>query len=297
MIPPFLTENDKVALVSPSGAVDTNYINGAVKLLSEWGLELIIGAHAKGKIGRYSGSIEERISDFQEAIDNPDIKAILCARGGYGLIQIIDFLDFSAFEIKPKWIIGYSDITVLHALTANIEVVSIHSHMARQLSSLPANSASVKNLRNVLFGVMPSYTTPSHPLNRKGNVQGEVIGGNLSVLYSLRGTHLDMDGYRKILFIEDIGEKPYHIDRMMHNLKMGGILENLEGLIVGQFTDYEEDPLMGKTVYELIADAVKEYEYPVCFNFPVGHVDNNMPLLIGAEAHFIVSDKEVQLNY
>jgi muramoyltetrapeptide carboxypeptidase len=296
MIPPFLHPTDKVALVSPSGHIDEKYIEGAIKVLSEWGLQPIVGKFARGEFGRYSGTVEERVSDFQEALDNPEIKAILCTRGGYGLMQIIDFIDFTEFEINPKWIIGYSDITVLHAAATNLDVVSMHAGMAKQLTELPADSAILSNYKQILFGKLPGYTVAPHPLNRKGTIQGTVIGGNLSVLYGLRGTHFDMDGYQKILFIEDIGEKPYHIDRMIHNLKMGNILESIDGLIVGQFTDYEEDPLMGKTVYEIIADAVAEYDYPVCFNFPAGHIDTNVPLLIGAPARFTV-DNEVILKY
>lgn len=296
MFPTSLKPNDKVAIVSPSGSIDEKYIDEAVKLFSSWELELVVGEFARGKVGRYAGTIKQRVSDFQAALDNPEIKAILCARGGYGLMQIIDFIDFSAFEIHPKWIIGYSDITVLHAATANFDVVSLHAAMARNLTELPADSPLLSYFRDTLFGVLPSYTVPSHPLNRVGSAEGVVIGGNLSVLYGLRGTHFDMDCYQKILFIEDIGEQPYQIDRMIQNFKMGNIFESIDGLIVGQFTNYEEDPSMGKTVYEIIADAVAEYDYPVCFNFPVGHVDNNVPLLIGAEAKLTVG-AEVNLQY
>lgn len=296
MIPPFLQPRDKVALVSPSGHIEEKYIEGAINVLSAWGLQPTVSEFARGEFGRYSGTIEQRVSDFQQALDNPEIKAILCTRGGYGLMQIIDFIDFTNFEINPKWIIGYSDITVLHAVAANLDVVSMHAGMAKQLTELANDSEILTTYKQLLFGQLPTYTIAPHPLNRKGKAQAQVIGGNLSVLYGLRGTHYDMDGYQKILFIEDIGEKPYHIDRMIHNLKMGNILESIDGLIVGQFTDYEEDPLMGKTVYELIADAVAEYDYPVCFNFPAGHIDTNMPLLIGAEATFIVGD-EVVLKY
>jgi len=297
MIPPFLKRHDKIAIISPSGNIEDKYIYGAVKVLTEWGFEPVVGEFARGQVGRYSGTIEQRVADLQAAIDDKEIKAILCSRGGYGLVQIIDFIDLSDFEINPKWIIGFSDITVLHAATSNLDVVSIHSIMAKDLTELPADCNQVIKLHNLLIGELPSYTIPTHPLNRAGKTHGEVIGGNLSVLYGLRGTHFDMDGYKKILFIEDLGEEPYHIDRMMYNLKMGGILENINGLIVGQFTNYEEDPLMGKTVYEIIAAAVEDYEYPVCFNFPVGHVENNVPLLIGAEAKFTVSSDEVVLKY
>jgi muramoyltetrapeptide carboxypeptidase len=296
MVPAFLKKGDKIAIVSPSGNINPEYIHGAVNVLSGWGLVPIVGKYACGQMGRYSGSESERIFDMQEALDNPEIKAILCSRGGYGLVQIIDNLDFTGFEIHPKWIIGFSDITVLHSLCSNLDVVSLHSIMARDISELPTESDQIVRLKNILFGQLPSYTIPSHKLNRNGQCSGILIGGNLSVLYGLRGTHLDMDSFEKILFIEDIGEKPYHIDRMIHNLKMGGILESINGLIVGQFSDYEEDPLMGKTVCEIIADAVKEYDYPVCFNFPAGHVEYNLPLLLGAEVRLQVGS-EVVLSF
>lgn len=298
MTPPFLRPADKVAIVSPSGNIDSKYIDGALKVLTSWGLRPEVGEFARGENGRYSGTVEERISDLQAAIDNDDIKAIFCARGGYGLIQIVDMLDLTAFEVHPKWIIGFSDITVLHSATSTVDVVSIHSIMCKHLTELAADSAPVSMLHDILMGkALPDITIKAHPLNRIGKAEGVMVGGNLSVLYGLRGTHFDVDMYEKILVLEDVGEKPYHIDRMMQNLKIGGVLENLTGLIVGQFTEYEEDPLMGKTVYEIIADAVSEYEYPVCFNFPCGHVENNLPLLLGAEVRLNVGKEQVEMKY
>lgn len=298
MTPPFLKPYDKVAIVSPSGNIDTKYIDGAVKVLTEWGLRPVVSESAKGEFGRFSGTVEERFNDLQNAIDDDEVKAIFCSRGGYGLVQIVDMLDLTSFEIHPKWIIGFSDITVLHSATSTIDVVSIHSIMAKHLTELPADALPVSMLKNILFGkTLPDVLIKPHPLNRAGKTEGVLVGGNLSVLYGLRGTHFDLDAYEKILFIEDIDEKPYHIDRMMQNLKMGGVLENLTGLVVGQFTDCTEDPLMGKTVYEIIAEAVSEYEYPVCFNFPSGHVDQNLPLLLGAEVTLTVNKNEVELKY
>lgn len=298
MTPPFLKPFDKIAIVSPSGYIESKYIDGAVKVLTEWGLRPVVCECALGQDGRFSGSVEERSNDLQEAIDDVEIKAILCSRGGYGLMQIIDLLDLTSFEIHPKWIIGFSDITVLHSACSTIEVVSIHSIMAKHLTELPIDSLPVSMLHDILFGkALPNITMKGHELNRIGETEGILVGGNLSVLYGLRGTHFDLDAYEKILFIEDIEEKPYHIDRMMQNLKMGGVLENLTGLIVGQFTDCPEDPLMGKTVYEIIASAVSEYEYPVCFNFPSGHDENNLPLLLGAEVTLHVDNEKVELTY
>lgn len=298
MIPPFLKPGDKIAIVSPSGAVDKQYIDGAVKVLSDWKLVPVVGEYAYGKEGRFSGTVEQRFSDLQSAIDDDSVKAILCARGGYGAMHIVDMLDLTSFEIHPKWILGFSDITAFHNATASIEVVSLHSIMAKHLTELPADAKPVEMMHDILFGVsLPNYIGDTHPLNRNGKAEGVLVGGNLSVLYGLRGTHFDLDTYEKILFIEDIAEKPYHIDRMMQNLKMGGVLEHLSGLVVGQFTDIEEDSEMGKTVYEIIADTVSEYDYPVCFNFPAGHIQENVPLLLGAEVTLAVDDNQIEIKY
>ena len=289
ILPASLKENDKIAIVSPSGAVDTQYLQGAVARLKEWNLNPVVSRFAEGKCGRFSGTPEERAADLQQAIDDPEVKAILCSRGGYGAVQIIDQIDFSSFELNPKWLIGFSDITVLHSAISALGAVSLHAVMAKQLALNPADDESLTNLQDILFGKTVNYTLPTHPLNRNGKTKGILTGGNLSIIQSLRGTHYDIFPDNKILFIEDVCEEPYRIDRIMQNLKVGGILENLSGLIVGQFSDYEEDPSMLKTVYELIADAVADYDYPVCFDFPAGHVSRNLPLVLGAIYEFEVT--------
>jgi len=219
------------------------------------------------------------------------VNAILCSRGGYGVAQIIDKLDFSTYAKSPKWLIGFSDITILHNAISNLGIASIHGIMAKHLTQFPADSIHVQKCREILFGQMPTYTVPKHKLNRVGNAQGKLIGGNLSVLIGLRGSQFDLDYKNNILFIEDIAERPYHIDRMMQNLRFSGALAQLSGLVVGQFSDCDEDPLMKKSVARIIADAVSEYEYPVCFNFPAGHVDNNFPLKLGETVQFEVTKK------
>jgi muramoyltetrapeptide carboxypeptidase len=297
MKPPFLTYGDKIAIVSPSGNIDKKYIDGAVHRLTEWSLTPVVGEFATEKNGRFAGTPDERLADLQGAIDDKEVKAILCSRGGYGLIQILDALDFTSFEIFPKWLIGFSDITLLHNAATAIDVASIHSIMARPLAELPDDAEPVQFLHDMLFGTQIHYTLPSHPLNRTGKTHGTLVGGNLSILSSVRGTHFDVDAYQKILFLEDVAEAPYRIERMMYNLKIGGVLENLTGLVVGQFTDYIEDPEMGKTVYEIIADSVADYDYPVCFNFPAGHVERNLPLMFGAEISFSVGGNEVELQF
>ncbi|MBV5281501.1 MAG: LD-carboxypeptidase [Paludibacter sp.] len=288
MTPPYLKPNDQIRVVSPSGNIEPKYIVGAKKTLSSWGLNVTEGKFARTKYGRFAGTEAQRIADLQEALDDPSVNAILCSRGGYGVAQIIDKLDFSIFAKSPKWLIGFSDITILHNAISNLGIASIHGIMAKHLTQFPADSIHVQKCREILFGQMPTYTVPKHRLNKFGIAEGKLIGGNLSVLMGLRGSQFDLVYKNNILFIEDIAERPYHIDRMMQNLRFSGVLAQLSGLVVGQFSDCEEDPLMKKSVAQLIADAVSEYDYPVCFNFPAGHVDDNLPLKMGEIIHFEV---------
>ena len=285
--------SDEIRIVSPAGNVAEEYVDGAKSLFQSWGLTVSEGQFARTVFGRFAGTKEQRTADLQQALDDPNVKAILCSRGGYGLMQIIDQLDFSAFRQHPKWIIGFSDITVLHNVLSSFGVSSIHGVMAKHLTEQPANDISTQYLKQLLFGNFPTYKLPSHPLNKRGKTQGKMIGGNLSVFMGLRGTAYDLQFDNAVLFIEDIGEQPYKIDRMIQNLRISGALEKLSGLIVGQFTDCDEDEQMKQTVYEIIAEAVSEYDYPVCFNFPAGHVDYNLPLIMGKEVNLQVSETEV----
>lgn len=297
MTPPFLTTGDQLRIVSPSGAINPDFIDGATKTLTNWGLQVTEGDFARSEYGRFAGTQEQRIHDLQSALDDTEVKAILCSRGGYGVAQIIDKLDFSTFLKFPKWLIGFSDITILHNAINNSGIATIHGIMAKHLTELPANSDQVYFLREILFGKLPTFTIESHPLNRAGKSEGNLIGGNLSVLMGLRGSQFDLPYANNVLFIEDIAEKPYHIDRMMQNLRFSGALAKLSGLVVGQFSDCDEDPLMKQTVTEIISSAVSDYDYPVCFNFPSGHVDYNLPLILGQEVQLSVSDNEAQLTF
>ena len=294
--PPFLTQGDLVTIVSPSGKIDQRFLAGAQSRLEEWGLRVKLARHAGTASGRFAGTKKQRTTDLQHALDDTETKAILCSRGGYGAIHLIDKLDFTSFASHPKWLLGYSDITLLHALWQQQGYASIHSPMARHLTVEPADNPCTESLRRLLFGHLPSYSFEGHKLNRAGKAEGILRGGNLSVLYGLRGTPFDLPPQGTILFIEDIGERPYHVDRMMNNLRLGGILENLSGLIVGQFTEYEEDPSLGKEVYGLIAELVKDYDYPVVFGFPVGHTSANYPLVCGAKVHLNVNRKTSELK-
>lgn len=294
--PPFLEKGDKVLILSPSGKIDKSFLLGARKRLESWGLKVVMGKHAAGSSGRFAGTVKQRLTDFQRALDDEKIKAILCSRGGYGTVHLIDKLDFTSFKEHPKWLFGYSDITLLHEVFQYHGFASVHSPMARHLAVEPEDDLCTQAFKDLLFGQLPHYTCEGHPLNRKGKATGTLRGGNLSVLYGLRGTKYDFPAKSTVLFIEDIGERPYHVDRMMNNLKLGGVLENLSGLIVGQFTEYEEDLSLGREVYQLIADAVKEYEYPVCFDFPVGHVKLNYPLICGSRVELNVTKKVTELK-
>ncbi len=295
--PPFLHTEDKVTIISPAGKIDNNFLKGAKKALESWGLKAVTGKYAAGEHGRFSGTVKQRTADLQSAMNDKQIKAILCSRGGYGAIHLIDKLDFTKFSEHPKWLLGYSDVTLLHELFQYKGYASIHSLMARHLAVEPPTDPCSLLLKSLLFGELPSYQSPEHKLNIEGNAKGILRGGNLSVLYGLRGTPYDFPAEDTILFIEDIGERPYHIDRMMNNLKLGGILEKISGLIVGQFTEYEEDSSIGKKVYEMIAEMVNPYGYPVCFDFPVGHVVSNVPLICGGEVTLTVENKGAKVKF
>ncbi len=288
-----------IRIVSPSGAIDPTLIENAKTTLCNWGFSVSEGQFARGKYGRFAGTKEERISDLQNAINDPEVNLILCSRGGYGLAQIIDKIDFSAFNNHPKLLLGLSDITILHSALAQHNIPSLHCIMAKQIAELSEDSQAKIYLREILTeNKMPNYQLPTHELNRVGQTEGILRGGNLSVLYGLRATPYDLPlDEETILFIEDIGENAYHIDRMIQNLRLSGVLKRLKGLIVGQFTNCPEDPSMSASIYESIANAVSEYNYPVCFNFPAGHVDDNLPLMLGAPVSLNITSQSSELRY
>lgn len=280
LYPPFLQNGSKVVLVSPSGAIDATYIQCATQTLQSWGLQVEVAAHASGVYHRFSGTDAERLADLQQAINRPDVAAIWCCRGGYGLARIIDKIDFTPLLTAPKWWVGFSDITVLHNALSAMGIASIHGGMAKHICQ---DTLPTQTLRRLLFGQLPTYSVAAHALNKEGETRGRLIGGNLSVLYGLRGTPIDVKASGHILLIEDLCEPLYHIDRMMQNLRLSGVLEQINGLIVGQFSDIQPDSSFAQGAYGIIADAVKDYHYPVCMNAPIGHVDLNFPLIIGAE--------------
>ena len=269
---------ERIRIVSPSGAIEPAFIDGATERLRGWGYEVTEGRHARDRWGRFAGTDEDRLADLIEALHDPSVDAILCSRGGYGLQRIIDRVPKIT---KP--IIGFSDITALHQLSAISNQPSVHGIMCKHIATLPEESEPIQALKRLLKGEAIEYRWESHPLNTPGKACAPIVGGNLSVLYGLQGTKfgLTQSAIRDqfpILLIEDIGERHYHIDRMMRNLRMSGVLAHLSGLIVGQFSDCEDDPQMQQTVYETIKEVVADYNYPILFNAPFGHVEHNLPL-------------------
>lgn len=297
MTPSFLQKGDQIRIITPSGAIDPSLIDGAKCTLESWGLNVTEGKFARTAFGRFGGTKEQRISDIQAAFDDPQVKAILCSRGGYGVAQLIDAIDFTKFKQAPKWLIGFSDITILHNAISNIGVASIHGIMAKHLTELPAVCEQVVGLKKILFGELPHYQIPTHALNKLGTANGKLVGGNLSVIAGMIGTPFDLDYEGNILFLEEIAEQPYHIDRMLQNLRLSGALAKLKGVVIGQFEGCDEDPQMMQTLPETILDAFMDYDYPICFNFPAGHVDYNLALVMGENVKLEVNNKESRLHY
>jgi muramoyltetrapeptide carboxypeptidase len=281
--PDFLNKGDAVAMVAPAGKADPQMAESACSVLESWGLKVIRGKHLLNTHYNYAARDSERAADFQNALDNPDVKAIICARGGYGTIRILESLDFTRFSKSPKWIVGFSDITVLHShIHQQYGIETMHGSMASGFVNSEKWPATITSLHDALFGKKIKYTIESNELNRPGSCSGLLVGGNLAILCSLTGTPSDLNTDGKILFIEEIGEHLYRIDRMMWQLKRAGKLKNLAGLIVGGMTDIPDTKAdFGKTAYEIVAESVEEYNYPVCFGFPAGHQDDNRSLILG----------------
>lgn len=289
--PDYLKIGSKIAIVSPSGYSNSEFVNSAADYISDLGYVPVIFPSCLKKHFQFGGTDEERQKDLQDALDSDDISAILCSRGGYGTIRIIDKIDFSGFIKNPKWLIGFSDITNLHLAISNLKICSIHGQMTKALHELK-DSAAVKNIFDILDGRLPEYEIAGHKLNKIGELEAELIGGNLSIIYSLQGTKFEIDTAGKILFIEDLNEYLYHLDRIMINLKLSGKLKNVKALIVGAFTDMKDNQNpFGKDAYEIIYEHISDYDFPVCFNFPLGHIDDNLPLISGKKYRLSISDK------
>lgn len=296
-IPPYLKPGDKIGITSPAGFITLEEIKPAVQLMENWDFKTVIGHTIGKKDYTYGGTDDERLTDLQQMLDDTEIKAIMCARGGYGVVRIIDRLNFNQFHRHPKWIIGFSDITALHYhINRNFGIATLHSKMCNSFpdnwhEAEPIQVSTIESIKQALTGEQLKYTAPTATYNRVGETNGTLIGGNLTMITTLAGTISDIDTRGKILFVEDTGEYLYNIDRMFWNLKRTGKLNKLAGLIIGGFKVKPDDPgeEFGKTVYEIVNEKVKEYNYPVCFDFPVGHQRNNFALKCGVMHQLQVS--------
>ena len=296
--PHYLIHGDKIAIISPARKITVEEVRPAIRMFRTWGLEVVEGEHLYSSDNQLAGSDEQRLADFQLMLDDDSVKAIVCSRGGYGTVRIIDSLDFSKFIKNPKWIVGYSDATVLHShIHRNCGIETLHAVMPVNFKDQCDADPAISTLKRALFGRGLSYLFPAGPMDRNGTGKGQLIGGNLSILYSLAGSVSDINTEGKILLLEDVDEYLYHIDRMMMNLRRSGKLENLAGLIVGGMTKMRDNEVpFGKPANAIIAEAVAEYTYPVCFNFPAGHEVDNRALILGREVTFEVSE-DVRLSF
>lgn len=298
-IPPYLKKGDSIGLICPAGFMDADRTLVCIDTLKEWGYQVKVGKTIGGSSDNYfSATDDERLAELQEMMDDKTINAILCARGGYGTGRIIDRINFKKFRKNPKWIIGYSDITILHAhLNSQLKIASMHAPMAAAFNDGGATNQFVQSLKYAMAGKKAKYEADSHEYNITGKATGELIGGNLAILAHLVGTMSDIKTDNKILFIEDIGEYIYSTDRDLYQLKRAGKLDKLAGLIIGKFTDVKDTTrCFGKTVYEAIHDIIGEYDYPVCFGFPVSHGDENYALKVGVEYQLKVTPQKVTLT-
>ncbi|HXS56288.1 MAG TPA: LD-carboxypeptidase [Hanamia sp.] len=298
IIPPYLKPGDTIGLVCPAGYMPAEKYQACIEALIEWGFKVVVGKTPGHQFHYFSGTDEERLKDLQHMMDDKNIKAILCARGGYGTGRIIDHLDFKKIEKSTKWLIGFSDITILQShLFSNYKMASLHAPMAAAFNDDEYKNKYVQSLHDALIGRKADYSTEGNPLNQKGKASGILVGGNLSLLVNIIGTPSELKTKNKILFIEEVGEYIYAADRMMYQLKRSGKLENLKGLIIGRFSDMKDTTIpFGQTIEEAIKDLVKDYDYPVCFGFPVSHDKENYALKIGVKYKLNVSTTSVELK-
>ncbi|WP_166332933.1 S66 peptidase family protein [Sphingobacterium chungjuense] len=295
--PPYLKKGDTVAIVCTASAVKGGIADG-IRILKSWGLQVLVSPSVSATWHTFAGSDALRQEDLQQALDDGAVKAVFAARGGYGTVRIIDAIDFTSFAQNPKWLIGFSDITVLHShIQRQTSVKSIHGQMPKSFEK--GTAPSLESLRQALFGEDPAiqYTT-ANAAHRDGEAEGELIGGNLAILQSILGSDSDPEYDDKILFIEDVGEALYNTDRMLRTLKRAGKLAKLRGLIVGGFTAIREsDPPFGQDVPQIVREIVAEYTYPVAFDFPAGHIEDNHALVFGATAQLSVAHNRIKLTY
>ncbi|MCX6244352.1 MAG: LD-carboxypeptidase [Bacteroidetes bacterium] len=296
--PPYLTKDDKIGIIAPARCINFDEVHPSIRVFQKWGLEVVLGTNIFRKCNQFAGKDEFRLADLQQMLDDDSMRAIICARGGYGTVRIVDQIDWTAFRRNPKWIVGYSDATVLHShIHRHLGIETLHAIMPINITGDDGANDALNTLKNALFGKIKSYSYEVTPLARPGEAEGILTGGNLSILYSLMGSDSEADTTGKILFIEDVDEYLYHIDRMMMNLKRAGKLDKLAGLIVGGMDRMNDNTIpYGRSVNEIISDAVVEYNYPVCFDFPSGHGENNLALILGRNVKLKVGE-EVELIF
>lgn len=296
--PQYLKAGDTVAIVAPSGILKNREreVGQAIDLLKSWGLHVIVGKHVFSKADHFAGTDAQRCEDLQNAMDDPKISAIWCARGGYGTVRILDKLDYTKFKENPKWIIGYSDITALHNQIHNQGFESLHALMCVSLTKdLSEIETSIDTFKSALFGNPSNYALPGSKYNRIGEASGPLVGGNLTILHTMLGSETSLDTTGKILFIEEIGEYKYHIDRMLQSLKRAGYFNNCKGVIVGDMSKLRKNTtLWGTSIEQLILDALSDYDFPIAFNMPAGHEKDNRALILGRTIELKVQkDKSV----
>ncbi len=292
--PPYLQPGDQVAVISPAGAIEPAVLEEAVKTLRSWELEPVIGKHAAAKYGYFAGNNNQRAEDMQWALDTEDIRAIFCTRGGYGSMRIVEQLDYSIFQGSPKWLVGFSDITVFHAKLNTLGIESMHAAMPKSFPN--TEPEALKRTREFLFGQVNAYQLPPHPLNQPGIVEAELTGGNLTLLHCIHSSNLECKHQTPILFIEDIGENLYAIDRMLQSLKLAEKFTKIQGLIAGDFSEMK-GLNFGKDAYTIIHELLEEYQYPVCFGFPAGHSSANYPLIMGSTVHLEVHSEGTTISF
>jgi muramoyltetrapeptide carboxypeptidase len=296
IIPPSLKKGDTIAILATARKNTDDNLKPAIDLMRSWGLEVVIGKTIGLDNNQLAGTDAERAADFQNQLDNPNIKAIWCVKGGYGTVRIIDLIDFTKFKQNPKWIFGFSDVTILHSYINQMKIATIHGAMP--ITVAKATPETIESLRKALFGESLKYEIPFDAANKLGNAKGEIVGGNLSILYSLMGSNAQIDCKGKILFIEDIDEYLYHIDRMMMSLKRCGCFEGLNGLIVGGMTKMRDNEIpWGKNANQIIEDVTKGYSFPILYNFPAGHFRDNRALIFGKQVSLELNEKNSKLTF
>lgn len=299
--PPYLKTGDTVAIVAPSGVLNnrTAEVERAITLLKSWGLNVIVGKHVFKKDNHFAGTDDQRCEDFQNALDDPKIKAIWCARGGYGTVRILDKLDYTKFKKQPKWLIGYSDITALHNQVHNEGVESVHAIMCTSLIDKENElEQSIATMKKAVFGEALNYKLEGSKYNKPGTVTAPLVGGNLTMLHTMLGSETSIDTAGKILFIEEIGEYKYHIDRMLQSLKRAGYFSNCKGVIVGDMTKIRKNTTpWGTSIEQLILDALADYNFPIAFNMPAGHENDNRAMILGRTIELKVSESQTELSF